>query len=189
MKQKDIIDAWARIRTIDHTIPDDVLDFMKDAAISALNKPDSQSSPLTVIVPPIEWGKEADGNMLSKCGKYRISRNSLRKKDNWRPVYIESDWQVQMLAQSPYSFTAQDAKTICQKHKQAQVNAVLEGCNVIPYRDPQPLLDILKQATTYCESKIARVESGFSDERFIEIMGEKFTSALKSWEEAGLNKD
>ena len=39
MKQKDIIDAWVRIRTIDQTIPDDVLDFMKDAAIAALKTP------------------------------------------------------------------------------------------------------------------------------------------------------
>lgn len=36
MKEKDIIDAYVRIRTIDHTIPDDVLDFMKNAAIEAL---------------------------------------------------------------------------------------------------------------------------------------------------------
>lgn len=36
MKTKDIINAYTRIRTIDHTIPDDVLDFMKNAAIAAL---------------------------------------------------------------------------------------------------------------------------------------------------------
>lgn len=33
-----IIDAYCRIRTIDNTIPDDVLDFMKDAAIEKLRK-------------------------------------------------------------------------------------------------------------------------------------------------------
>ncbi len=37
MKEKDIRDAWARIRTIANTIPDEVLDFMKDAAIEKLN--------------------------------------------------------------------------------------------------------------------------------------------------------
>jgi hypothetical protein len=36
MNTKDIIDAWARIRKIDQTIPDDVLDFMKDSAVQAL---------------------------------------------------------------------------------------------------------------------------------------------------------
>jgi hypothetical protein len=36
MTEKMIIDAYCRIRTIDNTIPDDVLDFMKDAAIEKL---------------------------------------------------------------------------------------------------------------------------------------------------------
>ncbi len=36
MKTSDIIDAYCRIRTIDNTIPDDVLDFMKSAAIEKL---------------------------------------------------------------------------------------------------------------------------------------------------------
>lgn len=38
MTEKMIIDAYCRIRTIDNTIPDDVLDFMKDAAIEKLRK-------------------------------------------------------------------------------------------------------------------------------------------------------
>lgn len=37
MNEKMIIDAYCRIRTIDNTISDDVLDFMKDAAIEKLN--------------------------------------------------------------------------------------------------------------------------------------------------------
>ncbi len=36
MTEKMIIDAYVRMRTIDQTIPDDVLDFMKDAAIEML---------------------------------------------------------------------------------------------------------------------------------------------------------
>lgn len=36
MSEKMIIDAYCRIRTIDNTISDDVLDFMKDAAIEKL---------------------------------------------------------------------------------------------------------------------------------------------------------
>lgn len=36
MKKEDIINAYVRIRQIDHTIPDDVLDFMKDSAIEKL---------------------------------------------------------------------------------------------------------------------------------------------------------
>jgi len=38
MTEKMIRDAYSRIRTIDNTIPDDVLDFMKDAAIEKLRK-------------------------------------------------------------------------------------------------------------------------------------------------------
>ena len=37
MTEKMIKDAYCKIRTIDQTIPDDVLDFMKDAAIEKLN--------------------------------------------------------------------------------------------------------------------------------------------------------
>lgn len=36
MKKQMIIDAYCKIRTIDNTIPDDVLDFMKEAALEKL---------------------------------------------------------------------------------------------------------------------------------------------------------
>lgn len=42
MRKKDIVDAWALIRKIDQTIPDDVLDFMKDSAIAALVKEENK---------------------------------------------------------------------------------------------------------------------------------------------------
>lgn len=38
MTKDDIINAWARIRKIDETIPDDVLDFLRDSAIKELNR-------------------------------------------------------------------------------------------------------------------------------------------------------
>lgn len=38
MTRKDIIDAWARIRKIDSTIPDEVLDFMKKASLEKLEE-------------------------------------------------------------------------------------------------------------------------------------------------------
>lgn len=38
MNQKMIIDAYCRMRTIDNTIPDDVLDFMKEAALEKLER-------------------------------------------------------------------------------------------------------------------------------------------------------
>lgn len=39
MTENDIIKAYVRMREIDNTIPDEVLDFMKDASIEKLNKP------------------------------------------------------------------------------------------------------------------------------------------------------
>lgn len=38
MTEKDIRDAWTKIKEVDHTIPDNVLDFMKDCAIEKLNR-------------------------------------------------------------------------------------------------------------------------------------------------------
>jgi hypothetical protein len=47
MKKEDIIDAYCKIRTIDQTIPDDVLDFMKNAAIEALEEDTSKKHVVT----------------------------------------------------------------------------------------------------------------------------------------------
>lgn len=38
MTEKMIRDAYCKIRTIDQTIPDDVLDFMRDASIEKLKQ-------------------------------------------------------------------------------------------------------------------------------------------------------
>lgn len=57
MTEKMIIDAYCRIRTIDNTIPDDVLDFMKDAAIEKLRK-HAASSTLPVSSIPKFGSKE-----------------------------------------------------------------------------------------------------------------------------------
>ena len=42
MNERMIIDAYCRIRTIDNTIPDDVLDFMKGAALEKLKEIEDQ---------------------------------------------------------------------------------------------------------------------------------------------------
>jgi hypothetical protein len=44
MTEKDIINAYCLIRTIDQTIPDEVLDFMKEAAIEKLVKADQDDA-------------------------------------------------------------------------------------------------------------------------------------------------
>ena len=43
MTEKMIRDAYVRMRTIDNTIPDDVLDFMKDVAIEKINEVNKNS--------------------------------------------------------------------------------------------------------------------------------------------------
>jgi hypothetical protein len=42
MKESDITDAYLKIRKMDNTIPDEVLDFMKKSAIKALNTPEPE---------------------------------------------------------------------------------------------------------------------------------------------------
>jgi hypothetical protein len=42
MNKQVIIDAWATIRKENQTIPDDVLDFMKDSALDALSRPTNE---------------------------------------------------------------------------------------------------------------------------------------------------
>lgn len=55
MTEKDIIDAWAKIRKIDNTIPDDVLDFMKDCAIDRLKGDDGPFPKLPIIAKNWVW--------------------------------------------------------------------------------------------------------------------------------------
>lgn len=38
MTKQDIMDAWVHLRKNDSTIPDDVLNFLRDSAISKLNE-------------------------------------------------------------------------------------------------------------------------------------------------------
>lgn len=47
MTAKDIINAYVRMRTIDNTIPDNVLDFMKNAALAALTESNKTKKPNT----------------------------------------------------------------------------------------------------------------------------------------------
>lgn len=71
MTKKDIIDAWAVIRKIDNSIPDDVLDFMKDCAIEKLDSPPMYFSKVYVqknFVPDIvtdQFGREVIGTEVT----------------------------------------------------------------------------------------------------------------------------
>jgi hypothetical protein len=67
MTEKMIIDAYCRIRTIDQTIPDDVLDFMKNAAIEKLRK--------NAVIKSVckcknsSWNRDAGCFVCDDCGE------------------------------------------------------------------------------------------------------------------------
>ena len=44
MTKKQIIDTWAKIRETNNSIPDDVLDFMKDASIEKIESSHERKS-------------------------------------------------------------------------------------------------------------------------------------------------
>jgi len=77
MKEKDIIDAYVRIRTIDQTIPDDVLDFMKQASIEKLKK---------------EYMSELSKRIMEFIAKYaKISPNFNKDDDDDDDKYTGPD--------------------------------------------------------------------------------------------------
>ena len=65
MTKQDIVSAYVRIRTIDQTIPDDVLDFMKDAAIEKLEQ--IEMKPRKVIA---DWNEANHKTGLSHMHVY-----------------------------------------------------------------------------------------------------------------------
>lgn len=54
MTKKDIIDAYCRIRTIDNTIPDEVLDYMKNSSIACLESNPSHPSGECYVPVPVK---------------------------------------------------------------------------------------------------------------------------------------
>jgi len=67
MKREDIVLAWAKIRKIDNTIPDEVLDFMKDSAIAALEGEELYTKKeVEFIVDFTQSGLDAEGEVRSK---------------------------------------------------------------------------------------------------------------------------
>lgn len=60
MTVKDISDAYLKIRKVDNTIPDEVLDFMKDAAIEKINNHCAHN-----------WVAYKGALVCTKCSKYK----------------------------------------------------------------------------------------------------------------------
>lgn len=81
MTEKMIRDAYCRIRTIDQTIPDDVLDFMKDAALEKLRQPPvSGSFPYSIYeeeLNKITQLPQTQTSLMKQCEILRIFANKL----------------------------------------------------------------------------------------------------------------
>jgi hypothetical protein len=81
MNKNAIIDAYVRIRTIDNTIPDDVLDFMKNSALKQLEGD-------TVNMIDNTWLTE---EYLNSLGYYKVS------DDGQYGEYACEHWKVKSL--------------------------------------------------------------------------------------------
>lgn len=76
MTKKDIIDAYVRIRTIDNTIPDDVLDYMKDAALFRLEMDDADAKAKEFLAYCIEQFPERETQL--KLAYYRDMKRKMK---------------------------------------------------------------------------------------------------------------
>ena len=72
MKTTEIRTAYARIRTIDHTISDDVLDFMKDAAIEKIESSEFASQKEEKWISVSEKMPDFDVSVLVFCRIYGV---------------------------------------------------------------------------------------------------------------------
>jgi len=139
--------------------------------------------PVAVIVPPLEWIKWTTWNIYndsfvkwSNHSEYRIFDN--RKK---ALTYPENRYSAQCTGEGGGwvglgEFTTEaEAIAACQAHKQTTVDKAIEGCNVVLYRDPQPLLDGLKEIKAI--GREAECDSDFKD---MALAHAEYT--LKAWE-------
>jgi len=69
MNKKMFIDAYVKIRTIDQTIPDEVLDFMKNAAIEKL----SETNEMVLNIDKVKEMASEEANNDSKYGNLNLS--------------------------------------------------------------------------------------------------------------------
>ena len=92
MTEKDIIDAYVKIRTIDNTIPDDVLDFMKQCALEKL-----QEFSVEVV------NKVIDNETL-QCG---FNSHRLNENDTYHEKEIDFVKQINKEMKHNSSFLAQ----------------------------------------------------------------------------------
>lgn len=87
MTEKMIIDAYCRIRTIDQSIPDDVLDFMKNAAIEKLKQEQQVSGCILIYIGCSRWTSYGRNHAKHIAGKNRIPLCGKQYKGGALDVY------------------------------------------------------------------------------------------------------
>lgn len=97
MTKKDIIDAYTNIRTIDNTIPDDVLDFMKNAAIEKLESEPKRTKAIYLIKAGKYKGKYVMGERTSEhdvktiYGHYFLGDSLIEEMEKYNHLH---EWQM-----------------------------------------------------------------------------------------------
>jgi len=141
-----------------------------------------ESQAVAVIAPAIEWGewREIENDFYKPSNKgYTLVRR-----------FASDVIRVHLMGRNSIDGSEEELMAACQAHLQAQVNTALEGCNAVPYRDPQPLLDTLKFALPF----IRAISSTMGDRNQLAKpswydVDESVSSMIQTWEEAGLHKD
>jgi len=153
-KQDDAIDLFAYERGL------------RDA-IAALS-----DRPLTVIVPPIEWGewREIENDFYKPSNKgYTLVRR-----------FASDVIRVHLMGRNSIDGSEEELMAACQAHLQAQVNTALEGCNVRPWVDPQGLVEAIKTA----RPKIIKLLQRFGTMDAERDPLTELDAAIKAWEES-----
>jgi len=134
--------------------------------------------PVTVIVPPLEWEEiNARGNR-----GFRFSTGAA--------YYIEPPINGKIACGECLGFeigifdTEAEAMAACQNHnrerREARIKQAVEGCNVRPYRDPQPSIDAMK---TELRALGADVRAGaYNPSSRVAVHIERMSEQIKKWE-------
>lgn len=86
--QEEIINAYITIRKENNTIPDEVLDFMKNSAINALNPKDEYNDEEPKHEYEMHFDSDRDNSPISIYDWYPIATHRIKEPEKI-PEYIE----------------------------------------------------------------------------------------------------
>jgi len=77
IRRKDILDAWAFLRRHNHSLPDEVLDFIKESSLKALEHPHPVQSEVMQIFTKPELDQRIEQACREQRDRYITKINSL----------------------------------------------------------------------------------------------------------------